>query len=441
MLKKLWAYLSAAAVSVALLGSMSANAAYVKANDYTRNLSVTDVTAVQDYLTAKRDTVNSLADLNQDEVIDAMDLALHKQILLGNLELLEPPTQMRDLTASQLLDEITIGWNLGNTLDATTTSWLPNPTPAQSETAWGCPMTTKAMIDKVKEGGFNTVRVPVSWIDHTGSAPEYRIDEAWMNRVQEVVNYVIDNDMYCILNIHHENDWLIPTNAQKDSVNARLDAIWTQIATRFGSYDEHLIFEGMNEPRLVGDPNEWNGGNQEARQVINSYNQTFVNTVRATGGNNAIRCLMVPTYAASCSSTTVSDFVLPTDTVANKLIVDIHSYSPYNFALNTSGTSSFTQSDISQLQWTLQEIYNSFGAKGIPVIIGEFGALNKNNINDRVLWGENYLRIAKSYNIRCIWWDNNAFATSGENFGLLNRGTLTWQYPELLEAMMKGLNS
>ena len=237
MLKKLWAYLSAAAVSVALLGSMSANAAYVKANDYTRNLSVTDVTAVQDYLTAKRDTVNSLADLNQDEVIDAMDLALHKQILLGNLELLEPPTQMRDLTASQLLDEITIGWNLGNTLDATTTSWLPNPTPAQSETAWGCPMTTKAMIDKVKEGGFNTVRVPVSWIDHTGSAPEYRIDEAWMNRVQEVVNYVIDNDMYCILNIHHENDWLIPTNAQKDSVNARLDAIWTQIATRFGSYD------------------------------------------------------------------------------------------------------------------------------------------------------------------------------------------------------------
>lgn len=133
----------------------------------------------------------------------------------------------------------------------------------------------------------------------------------------------------------------------------------------------------MNEPRLVGDPNEWNGGNQEARQVINSYNQTFVNTVRATGGNNAIRCLMVPTYAASCSSTTVSDFVLPTDTVANKLIVDIHSYSPYNFALNTSGTSSFTQSDISQLQWTLQEIYNSFGAKGIPVIIGEFGALNK----------------------------------------------------------------
>ena len=166
-----------------------------------------------------------------------------------------------------------------------------------------------------------------------------------------------------------------------------------------------------------------------------------MNTVRATGGNNAIRCLMVPTYAASCSSTTVNDFVLPTDTVANKLIVDIHSYSPYNFALNTSGTSSFTQSDISQLQWTLQEIYNSFGAKGIPVIIGEFGALNKNNINDRVLWGENYLRIAKSYNIRCIWWDNNAFDTSGENFGLLNRGTLTWQYPELLEAMMKGLNS
>ena len=127
MLKKLWAYLSAAAVSVALLGSMSANAAYVKANDYTRNLSVTDVTAVQDYLTAKRDTVNSLADLNQDEVIDAMDLALHKRILLGNLELLEPPAQMRDLTASQLLDEITIGWNLGNTLDATTPPGCPTP--------------------------------------------------------------------------------------------------------------------------------------------------------------------------------------------------------------------------------------------------------------------------------------------------------------------------
>ena len=439
MLKKLWAYLSAAAVSVALLGSLPASAAYVEANTYTRSLSVSDVSVVQDYLTAKSSTVNPMADLNQDGCIDAVDLALHKQILLGNLELLEPPAEMRDLTAKQLLSESTIGWNLGNTLDATTTSWLPNPTPAQSETAWNCPITTKEMIDKVKEGGFNTVRVPVSWIDHTGSAPDYQIQEEWMNRVQEVVNYVIDNDMYCILNIHHENDWLIPTYAQKDSVNARLAALWTQIANRFGNYDEHLIFEGMNEPRLVGDPNEWNGGTAEARQVINSYNQTFVNTVRATGGNNAIRCLMVPTYAAACSSTTVNDFVLPTDTVPNKLIVSIHSYSPYNFALNKDGTSSFTQSDIGQLQWTIQEIYNSFVGKGTPVIIGEFGAMNKNNINDRVLWGENYIRIAKSYGIPCVWWDNNAFNTTGENFGLLNRDNVSWEYPELLQALMKGL--
>lgn len=436
--KKLRAALCASMVGFSVLSAVSVGAV----NDYAKSLQPSDLKTASEFVLGTQNYADSKLDLNSDGILNSFDSAIIKKILTGQY-VFDPPSDFQDITANEMVNQVIIGWNLGNTLDATTTSWLPDPTPSQSETAWGNPITTKAMIDSVKAGGFNLIRIPTSWIDHMGSAPDYRVDADWMARVKQVVDYVLEDEdgTYCILNIHHENDWLIPTYNAKTSVEQRLSALWLQIAEEFKDYDERLIFEGMNEPRLVGDANEWNGGTQEARLVINSYNQTFVNTVRATGGNNAKRILMVPTYAASCISSTVNDFVLPQDTVQNKLIVSIHSYSPYNFALNSDGTSSFKDSDKNGLQWEIQNIYNSFAAKGMPVLIGEFGAQNKENLEDRVRWAEYYVATAKSYGLKCVWWDNNLFSGSGEKFGLFNRGTMQFQPVELLNALMKGARS
>ena len=137
---------------------------------------------------------------------------------------------MRDISAVDLVKEIRIGWNLGNTLDAPT------------ETAWGNPRTTKAMIDKVKEMGFNAVRVPVTWNTHIGPAPNYTIDQTWLNRVEEVVNYVLDNNMYAILNVHHD-DWIIPTYANEAQCKDKLTKLWQQIANHFRDYSDYLILK------------------------------------------------------------------------------------------------------------------------------------------------------------------------------------------------------
>lgn len=437
MFKKLHAVACAAVVGLGMLSAVPVGAV----NDYAKKVNTNDLKSISGFILGAQNYTDNQLDVNDDTFINTADSSIIKRILTGEYKFPEAPVEFDDITASELTQKIVLGWNLGNTLDSTTTSWLADPSPTQSETAWGNPVTTKEMIDGIKAGGFNLVRIPTSWIDHTGAGPDYKIDDDWLARVREVVDYVIENDMYCILNIHHENDWLIPRASAKSSVEQRLAAIWKQIGEVFKDYDERLILEGMNEPRLVGDPTEWNGGTSEARQVINSYNQTFVDTVRATGSNNAKRILMVPTYAASCMDSTVNEFVLPKDTVTNKLIVSIHSYSPYYFALAPDGTSTFSQSDEAGLKDTIKYVYDSFVAKGTPVIIGEFGAQNRDNTSDRVRWAEMYVSIAKSYGIKCVWWDNNLFSGTGEKFGLFNRATLQYDPPELLEALLKGANS
>ena len=373
------------------------------------------------------------ADLDGSGTINTMDLTLLKRALI---QAALSPTNSE---AMQFVSNLTIGWNLGNTLDSTT-DWIPNPSIYDFETCWGNPVTNKAMIDKVKSAGFNTVRVPVSWGQKMSGAPDYKVNDAWMNRVQEVVNYVIDNDMYCILNVHHDNDWLVPRSDRESAATAQLTKLWEQISARFGNYDEHLIFEVMNEPRLVGDASEWNGGNKEAREIINRYGAAALKTIRSSGGNNAERYVMLPPYAASPSTVTLNDFVLPED---DHIIVSVHSYSPYGFALDKEGTSSWagSTSDKAELDSIFNYLEDRYISQGIPVIIGEFGAMNKENLTDRVRWAEYYVSAAKTRGIPCIWWDNNAFSGSGENFGLLNRGSVNFQYPELVDALMKGAKS
>ena len=151
--------------------------------------------------------------------------------------------------SQEIVNDMGVGWNLGNSLDCIA-SWIYNGNPSQYETAWGNPVTTKAMIDTVKAAGFNTVRIPVSWGEHMGASPDYTVNSDWINRVEEVVNYVLDNDMYAIINVHHDGEWCIPTYANEISASDKLQKLWIQIANKFKNYDDHLIFEALNEPRL-----------------------------------------------------------------------------------------------------------------------------------------------------------------------------------------------
>lgn len=327
-------------------------------------------------------------------------------------------------SAKDLVAQMKVGWNLGNTMDATggsgldaEVSWLPMPK-----------YTDKTMIDMVKDAGFNVLRVPTTWGTHLDD--DYTIDPAWLDRVQEIVNYGIDNDMFVILNTHHE-EWYMPVESDVDEDLKQLEAIWKQIAERFKGYDEHLIFEGVNEPRLRGDGAEWTGTG-ESREIVNRYAKTFVETVRATGGNNADRCLMVTPYAASSSPTNMQALEIPED--SDKIIVSIHAYLPYSFALDTKGTDVYDPNDNS-INDLFNNIQTYFLDRDIPVIIGEFGSVNKDNLDDRVQCVTDYLTAAKEHGVPCVWWDNYARVGNGENFGLLNRGDYEWYFPEIMEAI------
>ena len=325
----------------------------------------------------------------------------------------------------ELCGRITVGWNLGNSLDATGSGM-------SSETSWGNPKTTKELILKVNEAGFDAVRIPTTWYNHLDN--DFNISEEWLARVQEVVDYAYDEGMYVILNVHHEN-WNDPYESTLPDVKKKIKKLWTQIANRFESYGERLIFEGMNEPRWKNTEFEWNGGNAEGRRVVNAYNECFVETVRATGGNNRYRALMIPTYAASASG--LDGFTVPQD---KSVIVSVHAYSPYNFAMNPSGTTKFdpnNTSDTQELTWLAGTLYDRFISKGTGVIIGECGTANKNNYSDRVNWAGYFPKLFRSKGIPVFLWDNNAYGSGNETFGQLHRDTLAWEYPEYIKAFVK----
>lgn len=345
---------------------------------------------------------------------------------------------MRDIPSTELIKEMHVGWNLGNTLDSVINNPKGTELPSDWETAWGQPVTTKAMIDNVAAQGFDFLRVPVTWEGKFGEGPDYKIDPAWMARVNEIVDYGIENDMFVILNLHHE-DWHMPTYENEAAAQEILVALWTQIADNFKEYNEKLIFEGLNEPRLKGDPSEWNGGNAEAREVINHWNAAFVETVRNSGGNNKLRHLMVTPYAASSGDNVLNDFAVPED---DKVIVSIHAYLPYTFALadNAQGTKEWSAdnaADTRDIDYLIANLKDRYIDKGIAVIIGEMGTRNRMNTEPRAACAEYYAAAAHDAGIPICWWDNNAFVGNGENFGLFDRNTFEWRYPDINAALMK----
>ena len=366
---------------------------------------------------------------------------------------------LKNADTEAILEDMGLGWNLGNSLDATGGSGL------DTETSWSNPKTTQALIDKVKSLGFNTVRVPVSWGKHV-SGDNYTINSAWLARVKEVVDYCYKNDMYVILNIHHDTKssasasgaGYYPRSSAYSSSEKFVTSVWSQMAEYFKDYDYHLIFETLNEPRLIGTGYEWWFNKwsipsevKDAIDCINRLNQKAVDTIRNTGSNNKGRLIMCPGYDASIDGATVSGFKLPTDISGNKnrIAVSVHAYSPYNFAMNvgSGSTSTYTSSIKSELRDLFSTLKSNFRDKGIPVVIGEFGSTDKNNTAERVKWATDYTALAKKNNIPCVLWDNNAFAVyngssivlNSEYHGYINRknNTVTSPAKDVIEALMK----
>ena len=350
-----------------------------------------------------------------------------------------------DNEAMALIRDMKCGWNLGNTFDAFDT-YSKHDASLRIETYWQRAVTTKELFEALKEAGFNSVRIPVSWHNHVDE--NFVIDEVWMNRVKEVAGWVLDLGMYAIVNIHHDNDaaYFYPDKAHAERTDAYLTAIWTQMAEAFKDCDDHLILESMNEPRLVGTNYEWwwdenSDVCKEAMDRVNELNQKFVDIVRASGGNNATRYLCVPSYDASPEAAANEAFRLPEDPAENRIIVAAHAYRPYDYALNTNSSDKTfdlenepnKKADITLL---LNGLYDRFIANGIPVLMDEWGSLDKGNLQARVNHAAFFSAAASIHGITCFWWDNNNFSGGGERFAIINRNTQEWYYPDIVLAIM-----
>jgi hypothetical protein len=313
-------------------------------------------------------------------------------------------------TATEAVKNMTVGWNLGNTLDSnsgdTLNMWIEHwtaRTPSDYEKAWGQPVTKASLMKMFKDAGFNAIRVPVTWYPHMEAKFKFtsndnsnwypsrddigtKVDAAWMRRVKQVVDYVINAGMYCILNVHHDTGasntaWLVASEADYEKQHERYEALWKQIAEIFRDYDEHLLFESYNE--MLDTEDSWcfasfgAQGNynatiaRSAYNGINSYAQTFVNTVRATGGNNAQRNLVINTYGAcdgngnwsSHLQDPLKEMKLPEDEVLNHLIFEVHSYPDIKNLSSAKST----------LNTTISNLKKNLASKGAPVIFGEWG--------------------------------------------------------------------
>ncbi len=348
-----------------------------------------------------------------------------------------------------------MGWNLGNQLEA-------NSNGVPSETAWGNPVIKEELLKAVKDAGFSTVRIPVSYLSMIGEGPDYKIDEAWLNRVQEVVDYAINNDLYVVMNIHGDGyysvngGWILCVDENQDEIKAKFKAVWTQIADRFKDYDEHLIFESMNEvfDGTYGNPNPTGYEN------INAYNQIFVDAVRETGSNNTKRWLLVPGWNTNIQHTTGASFVIPQDTKCEsdgkRVMISVHYYDPYNFTLDENMSTATTQwgqyatenfdnwGQQDYVDSQMKKLSDTFTSQGYPVIIGEMGVQNKSHVYDkhnefRRYWNEYVVKAAKANGCIPVYWDNGWNGEKG--FGLFDRVNCEVTQPEIIEGIMRAITS
>ena len=358
-------------------------------------------------------------------------------------------SSFQDLNQQQITEAMGVGYNLGNSLEA-------NDAGTPNETAWGNPKLTEQFVLAAKSAGFQSIRIPVSYLNKIDDNNGYQIDSAWLDRVQEVVDYCVKNDMYAIVNMHGDGyttingGWLLCGSSDQTKIREKYKACWQQIATRFKDYDEHLIFESMNEEfdGTYGDPNRTHYEN------INTYNQIFVDTVRQTGGNNDKRWLLIPGWNTDINYT-VGDygFALPTDQYLSsgvaagekRIMISVHYYAPWEFcgtesqavtqwgSKATDSTKKASWGDESYMVSQFKKLKDKFVSQGYPVVIGEFGAINKSSIDSQntVCRADFYQKVcyyAKQNGLVPVAWDNGYNGVYG--FCLIDRSTNTVVHPE-----------
>jgi endoglucanase len=348
--------------------------------------------------------------------------------------------------AVPLAAKMNYGWNIGNTLEAYNGA-------VPSEVAWGNPKVSKPLIDAVKAAGFDAIRIPCAWNGYIEDPVTYKIKDLWLARVKEVVDYCMDNSLYAILNIHWDGGWLEenPTYASQTEVNKKQKALWEQIAVYFRSYDERLLFAGTNEVHA-----DYGNPTAEHIAVQLSYNQTFVDAVRSTGGKNAWRNLVVQAYSTNIDHA-VAYLKMPLDNASNRLIVEVHYYDPWDFCgesgdrfkylwgkeFSGDGKSSYGQEEYADEQFAKMKAH--FADKNIPVILGEYGANIRTTslANDRQRADNRksrnaYLRYvtaaAKSAGIVPFYWDNGYIGD--KTMALFNRNSGEQVYPDAIDAIM-----
>lgn len=346
------------------------------------------------------------------------------------------------------------GWNLGNQLEA-------NSDGTPSETAWGNPVITEKLIKQVKAQGFKSIRIPVSYLSKIGAGPDYTIDSKWLDRVQEVVDMCIDNGLYAIINVHGDGyysikgGWLLCAEpaSEQETIKAKYEKVWEQIANRFKNYDDHLVFESMNEvyDGSYGNPNP------EYYNNINAYNQIFVDTVRKAGGNNNSRYLLIPGWntdinftTGDCNTYTMeAKFVIPND---SRIMISVHYYTPWEFC-GEEGYDTFYKWGDSVKKFVkrrqsetlvnrqFDKLYNAFIKNGYGVVIGEYGSndktsKDKSNTTYRAYFAEYVNYAAHQRNIVTVYWDNGYNGNHG--FGLFDRTECTVTQPEIIKGIING---
>lgn len=328
--------------------------------------------------------------------------------------------------AQKFVRKIKVGWNLGNTLDAIGTT-------INSETGWGNPKTTKKMIKDIKAAGFNAIRIPVTWSGHVDK--KGKVNKEWMDRVQEVVDYAYSQKMYIILNSHHDNSYYdvgIAGDKTKEKENiAKMMRLWKQIAARFEDYDEHLIFEALNEPRDEKSNLQWNGGTQAHRDYIAKLNKNIVTQIRAGEGYNKTRYIMCPTNAATSMTNILRNAEFPDD---DRVIISVHYYKWDDF---TNSDGKFSDAEKKGMETFFSELNDIFVKNGRAVIIGECGSTNRKNDSVRAEWASTFIKNGKKYGIPVFFWDNGADNEGQENYMLYNRKEGKFPHPKIISAIKK----
>ncbi len=324
------------------------------------------------------------------------------------------------------------GINLGNTLEAIPT-----------ETSWGNPPTTDAFMAAVKKAGFRSIRIPIAWTQYSDS--ENQISAKWMSHVTEVVQKATKFGLYVMINVHWDGGWLQPTVAKQGQANSKLRKFWTQIATNFRNFDDHLLFAGTNE---VGVEGVYAPPAEENASIQNGFNQIFVKTVRATGGRNANRFLVVQAYNTDIDNSVKFNAKLPTDTVKGRLMLEVHYYSPYNFTLNdksniwqwgktaTDPKATETWANEAYTDGEFQKLKATFVDQGVPVILGEYCCGMKKNFPGmepyRKLWDAFVTKSAVAHGVIPMYWDTG---------GLFNRNTGAAQDPDVIRLVVDACKS